>query len=315
MRRSPAAAAAVLVLFLCAVLLLYAVPLLHAQNPFLSDDAGEKPGETDQENKERVTLRYPAFVQSFIQRVSALQRGLNSRMTELGRGLAEGEKSGALLLLVLISLGYGVVHAVGPGHGKVVSFSYCLTEKRKPVRGVLFGIIVAFTQVLVAILLVTVLYFLLKRTLFDSIESFRSLIRLVSAGLIAGLGLWLFLGSLGLVPSLHKLHTHGDGCSTNRALLPAALSIGIIPCPGATLIMLFSINMGIARTGVLLSFAFALGMSIIISAVGLATVSAKNFIAGRFRSESIVELLHLWAGRIGGFLLLVVGGLIILSAT
>jgi ABC-type nickel/cobalt efflux system permease component RcnA len=215
---------------------------------------------------------------------------------------------------VLVSLGYGIVHAVGPGHGKVVSFSYCLTEKRKPVRGVVFGIIVAFTQVLVAVLLITVLYFFLKKTLFDSIESFRSLVRLVSAGLIAGLGLWLFFGSLGLVPSLHKLHTHDEGCSTNRALLPAALSIGIIPCPGATLIMLFSINMGIARTGVLLSFAFALGMSIIISAVGLVTVSAKNFIAGRFHSEKTIEHLQNWAGSIGGFLLVIVGGLIILSA-
>ena len=285
----------------------------YAQNPFLSDgpeEAEEKEGKTSV----RVTLRYPAFVRSFMQRVFELQRTLNRRMTGLGRDIAGGRRPGALLLLALVCLVYGVVHALGPGHGKTVSFSYCLTERRSVLRGMLFGVFVAFAQVLVAIILIFVLQYLLRTVFYSSFESFRRVMRLVSAGLLAAIGTWLFLGSFGLVPSFHREPGSKPGVSSSGAMLPAALAIGMVPCPGAVIIMLFTMQMGIVHLGVLLALVFALGMSLTLSAVGLVTVSAGNLLARRLRAEKAAGLFHAWTGRLGGILLVIVGALVILSS-
>jgi ABC-type nickel/cobalt efflux system permease component RcnA len=282
----------------------------QAQNPFLSDEAEEGEAETSF----RMTLHYPAFMQSFIRRVSAMQRTLNRRMTELGHDIAEGRRRDALLVLAMISLVYSIVHALDPGHGKTVSFSYCLTERRSVLRGVLFGVFVAFAQILVAIVLVFVLYYLLKMAFFASFETFRSTIRLVSAGLISGLGVWLFLGSVGVIPAFHRHFSSEDEEKTLRTLLPAALSIGMIPCPGAVIIMLFTLNMGMVSIGVLLALVFGLGMSLTISSVGVATVSAKNFLSRKLATRKIARHFHTWTGRVGSLLLFSVGVIIILSA-
>jgi ABC-type nickel/cobalt efflux system permease component RcnA len=210
-----------------------------------------------------------------MQRVFELQHTLNRRMTGLGRDIAGGRRPGALLLLALVCLVYGVVHALGPGHGKTVSFSCCLTERRSVLRGMLFGVFVAFAQVLVAIILIFVLQYLLRAVFYSSFESFRRVMRLVSAGLLAAIGAWLFLGSFGLVPSFHREPGSKPGGSSSGAMLHAALAVGMVPCPGAVIIMLFAMQMGIVHLGVLLALVFALGMSVTLSTPGVTRTTPR----------------------------------------
>ena len=87
----------------------------------------------------------------------------------LQRDLATGVKSlkgehtiaGAFMLAAL-SFIYGVVHAVGPGHGKTIISSYVVANEETVRRGVIISFIAAALQALTAIALVGVLAFALN---------------------------------------------------------------------------------------------------------------------------------------------------------
>ena len=56
--------------------------------------------------------------------------------------------------LVLMSFLYGVLHAAGPGHGKVVLTTYLLTHRSRLNRGIAMGTAAAFLQGMTALLMI-----------------------------------------------------------------------------------------------------------------------------------------------------------------
>ena len=62
----------------------------------------------------------------------------------------------------------------------------------------------------------------------------------------------------------------------NKGLFPVALAIGMVPCPGVVIIMLFTLSQNLPTTGLLLSFFMALGMSITIAAAGMLSIFARE---------------------------------------
>jgi nickel/cobalt exporter len=288
----------------------YAAFSTSAQNPFISE---KDEGNAEAEKKVERMLKFPPFVRRAIAKIGSVQRDLNGRMSKLGREIREGTNRRAYVLLMFFAFFYGLIHAIGPGHGKTITFSYFLTEKRTFLKGVLFGMLIAFTQVIMALLVVLTIYFALQRAFLASFESFSKVIRLVSAGLIVGLGIWLFLSSLGYVPGFHSQRNPGKEGTKNLKFLPVALSIGIVPCPGAVILILFTINLGILRTGVWLALIMALGMMVTISAVGILTSAAKDLLSRTLRAKAMNGLFQQWAQRAGGFLIMVVGVFILLG--
>ena len=69
--------------------------------------------------------------------------------------------AGAVVLAAL-SFIYGVVHAVGPGHGKMVISSYVVANEQTVRRGVVISFIAAALQALTAVALVGILAFALN---------------------------------------------------------------------------------------------------------------------------------------------------------
>jgi ABC-type nickel/cobalt efflux system permease component RcnA len=59
-----------------------------------------------------------------------------------------------------------------------------------------------------------------------------------------------------------------------------ALATGMTPCPGAVLMMLFCLSLGMAWLGVVLALVMSLGMALTISAVCLAAGLGKNLTLG-----------------------------------
>ncbi|GAJ24866.1 unnamed protein product, partial [marine sediment metagenome] len=100
----------------------------------------------------------------------------------------------------------------------------------------------------------------------------------------------------------------------NKNLLPVALSIGVVPCPGAVILLLFTINIGILALGIPLALIMALGMTVVISSIGSITVVAKKSI---FNFTSDLHILNsiLQSGlKISGvFFIIVIGSLILLG--
>ncbi|SEQ03170.1 ABC-type nickel/cobalt efflux system, permease component RcnA [Devosia sp. YR412] len=91
-----------------------------------------------------------------------------------------------------LSFLYGVFHAAGPGHGKVVISSYMLANETQLRRGVTLSVISALLQSLVAIVFVLIAAGVLGMTSIAMGDA-ANWIGIISYGMVALLGLWLVL--------------------------------------------------------------------------------------------------------------------------
>ena len=109
---------------------------LKAQdNPFLSK------GKTVSKREENLkTLRHPRFTQTIIGKIALIQRSLNKHLAELTKRIKETKSAKMLFLIILITFIYGAVHALGPGHGKTLTFSYFLSEETNIKKELSWGV-------------------------------------------------------------------------------------------------------------------------------------------------------------------------------
>ena len=223
-----------------------------------------------------------------------IQRSLSTSL----RDIKSGSGSLALWTLVAVCFGYGVVHTLGPGHGKAVVVAYFLDSKRPRawIEGVFAGSWIAFTHTLAALLLAGGLKTFAVVGLFGALREVRN-VEIVSYTLILLIGFWRLWA--GISGHLHE-HAHGDDghhhdhdrhhqhpaqrTLAGWLLLTAA---GIAPCAGALVVILLSLALGVLWAGVIGVIAIALGMAITLSAVGMASMVAHRLIIGDGRSREI----------------------------
>lgn len=92
-----------------------------------------------------------------------------------------------LALAILLSFSYGVLHTLGPGHGKAVIASYFVGHDGSLQRGLVMGIRIAVFHVLSAVVIAILTHTVLQQFGGNSAGSYR-IIRLVSYGAIALIG-------------------------------------------------------------------------------------------------------------------------------
>ncbi|MGE3831763.1 MAG: nickel/cobalt transporter [Parvibaculaceae bacterium] len=68
----------------------------------------------------------------------------------------------AAMTLMLLSFGYGIFHAAGPGHGKAVISAWLIATRNDLRRGILVAFMSAFIQALTAVTVVTAALFLVS---------------------------------------------------------------------------------------------------------------------------------------------------------
>ena len=233
------------------------------------------------------------------------QRQIQRTLSTALQDIRAGRGSVALWTLVAVCFGYGVVHTLGPGHGKAVVVAYFLdsTKPRAWIEGVFAGSWIAFTHTLAALLLAGALKLFFGAGLFGALREVRN-VEILSYTLILLIGFWRLWS--GLTGRLHE-HAHGDHHDHNHdhdhdhdhdrhhhaparrtvagwLLLTAA---GIAPCAGALIVVLLSLALGVAWAGVIGVIAIALGMAITLSAIGMASMVAHRLIIGDGRSQEI----------------------------
>ncbi|HVO14446.1 MAG TPA: hypothetical protein VMV26_04490, partial [Alphaproteobacteria bacterium] len=112
---------------------------------------------------------------------------------------------GAILLILGLAFLYGVLHALGPGHGKAVVASYFVANRARWTHGVVMGSLISLIQGAGAVVMVGVLAIVLQWRQFDVLDR-ATLVEFVSYGLIAVLGLVMFYRAV-----TGKGHDHGLG--------------------------------------------------------------------------------------------------------
>lgn len=249
------------------------------------------------------------------------QRRIQQSLSTSLRDIKSGSGSLALWTLLAVCFGYGVVHTLGPGHGKAVVVAYFLDSKRPRawIEGVFAGSWIAFTHTLAALLLAGGLKTFAVVGLFGALREVRN-VEIVSYTLILLIGFWRLWA--GISGHLHE-HAHGDGdhhhdhdhhhqhpaqrTLAGWLLLTAA---GIAPCAGALVVILLSLALGVLWAGIVGVIAIALGMAITLAAVGMASMVAHRLIIGDGRSREIGRFTAIAASLI----VIVTAGTLLLGA-
>ncbi len=237
------------------------------------------------------------------------QRRIQQLLTTSLRDIKAGSGSLALWTLVTVCFGYGVVHTLGPGHGKAVVVAYFLdsSKPRAWIEGIFAGAWIAFTHTLAALLLAAALKLSSTVGMLGALREVRN-VEIVSYTLILLIGIWrLWAGITGRVHEHwgHEHHDHGHGHAHDHhghdhhhhshreapqrtvagwLLLTAA---GIAPCAGALIIILLSIALDVIWAGVVGVLAIALGMAITLATIGMASMVAHRLIIAEGRSQEI----------------------------
>ncbi len=317
--------------------LAFAIFLVGA-SPAVADMFGRADGGPPAESAAPILSRpasrgsLPAPLQEIVGRALVLQNRLNSELRGQLRLVKEGSSWRPAIAIVLISFLYGVFHAVGPGHGKVVVGSYFLTRRARLLHGFAMSGAAALVQALSAVLLVSLLAAMLEMGS-GRLLSYAATLETVSYGVITGLGLWMAWGTVTRRVCCDHAdepdhdhrghgdeHVHGPDChhpppraELSKALLTGA-AVGLRPCSGAILVLLFTLANAIYPIGIVATFAMGLGVAITVSVVSLASLGVHRSLARIGRERRVLaERVRMAAGLAGAMAIILFGALELLG--
>ena len=192
----------------------------------------------------------------------------------IGEGLgsvANGDNWSVMVAMAAAIL-FGAVHALMPGHGKIVLISYHLGQPSSPTAAFANGAILALTHVGLAVALVLAGYAVISRAF--AYGGRTPQFEAASGALIIIIGAYLLWASLA--------HRH-VAVPNGRSL---ALASGMIPCPLTTFILSYALARGVLASGLLVAAAMAVGMITTIGGIALAATVARSRLVGLLeRSE------------------------------
>ncbi|MBI5512914.1 MAG: hypothetical protein HY909_04055 [Deltaproteobacteria bacterium] len=217
-----------------------------------------------------------------------------------------------LLFALAVAFGLGAGHALSPGHGKALVAAWLVGSRGRPRHALALGLTVTVTHTASVFLLGMAALFI-ERSL-GSDRWLRAL-ELASGVLVATLAasqlpgrvrrLRERLGAPSLVlrrapprgrlaplralpvPYGSTTHDHGDGVPHDhgpppdtevrwRSLVALGVSGGLVPCPGALVVLLTAISVHRVGLGLALLVAFSAGLASVLSGLGLLFVLARG---------------------------------------
>ncbi|WP_420391740.1 DUF3299 domain-containing protein [Acuticoccus sp.] len=236
------------------------------------------------------------------------QMRITTILTTSMTAINQGHSIGAILVAVAIAFAYGALHTLGPGHGKALVISYFVGAGGTARSGILMGAQIALTHVVSAVVLVILLDLAVRQTTGNAPSDYR-LIRLLSYGAIVAIGAFMVWQAVTALRHRHGGTDHrASGCSactaagSPRQVGLVGLAVGIVPCTGALIVMLFGLAHGLIAPASLLVGAISLGMAVTMSAIGLAAIWARSIaerrLVGHGRRSRAVALGAQFAGAV-----------------
>lgn len=281
---------------------------------------------------ETSTVRGSGPFQGFFLWVAQQQSAFYKEMIEAVKAIKTSPS--AAWFLIGLSFLYGVFHAAGPGHGKVVLSSYVLASNDTARTGVLISFAASMVQAVSAIVLIGIAAIILNMTSIAITET-TAVFETGSYALVAALGIFLVwkkvaqpliakLSSPQFQPASahsaaghghaavgHEMHNHEGHAHVNhdhshhghshhghdhcchvagadqaaaiassttpfKDAVAAIVAVGLRPCSGALIVLVFALSQGIFWVGILATFAMAFGTGIIVAALVVLSVTARE---------------------------------------
>ena len=249
------------------------------------------------------------------------QKVLREKLTAAISAMKSGDWD-AIWKFLAICLVYGMLHALGPGHGKSIVVGYFIARRGRWRQGVALGTGITVTHTMSAVLLLLILYAIFKATVFAAFETGRIGIERTSYALVMLTGVLLVVLAIRDVFKSHK----GCGCSARlesaegtvrdgalppvarwREILGVAAVTGIVPCPAVALIVLFCLLNSMVALSLLGALVICIGMTITNVAFGIAAVAFRKGIDKGSAHTRIATKIYTVATLAGGVIIFVSG--------
>ncbi|MES2435944.1 MAG: hypothetical protein V4586_19190 [Pseudomonadota bacterium] len=266
------------------------------------------------------------------------QRAIQNELAAGVRAIKQGQP-GALAALLAVCFSYGVLHAAGPGHGKVLIGGYGMGRRVAFWSLASISLFASLAQSLVAVALVYAGVALLGWTRDAAQNVAQDVMAPIGTLAIAAVGLWLAARGLRKVwvqsttPAPQAAnhdhsydhhdhdHHHDENCGCGHSHGPslaeieratswkdrAALIVGVAlrPCSGALFLLILTWQLDIALAGIAGAFAMGLGTAMITVSVAAMAVWAREGALANLPFDRVAQILP-WVEVLAGCLITVI---------
>ena len=272
-----------------------------------------------------------SVIARYLLTIQSVQRGLHTDLADTLRAIqVDGLR--ALTILTAFSFVYGVLHAAGPGHGKVVISTYLLSHECRLRRGVTLSFAAALTQGTTAVVIVSLAFWLMELSMGQT-RGIVNHVELVSFAMVALVGLYItctqalslrrkvFASGRATDSHIHGIagcgHHHGPSANdlekkhSLQSFIGIILSIGIRPCLGAVVVLLLAFSLGHAIAGLFAVLAMSLGTAVAITLLATFSVyfrrAAQQMVQPKHDARHLGAMIPGILGVFGGGLIFILG--------
>jgi nickel/cobalt transporter (NicO) family protein len=221
-----------------------------------------------------------------------------------------------MLVAVVVAFVLGAAHALTPGHGKTIVAAYLVGSRGTLKHAAFLGAMVTFTHTITVFALGLATLFLFRYIVPERITQVLGAISGIS---IVAVGAWMLYKRARSTRHSHShSHEHGTGEHHHHdhhghdhqhahhhdhghdhshdhqhvpdeiswaGLLALGASGGLVPCESALVLLLSTIALGRVGLGLMLLVSFSLGLALVLMAIGMLVLYAKNLLPERKRTS------------------------------
>jgi nickel/cobalt transporter (NicO) family protein len=226
------------------------------------------------------------------------QLRFREKMADIFSAWEEEKSAGAILSLGIAGFLYGILHALGPGHRKMVIFSLFMARKARAYEPILAGFLSALLHGLSAAAIILAFSSLSNRLLVDRVNVTTLYMEGFTYLLLAILAAVLLMGEI-------ISHRKKGNTKNQRGLYGTIALTSLFPCPAAIMILIFSLTLNLFYLGVIAVAALSLGMGITISFIGFLAWRGRESLMHHFKNKErfLQRLSHILEG--GAYLFLI----------
>jgi len=238
--------------------------------------------------------------EGFVGLLSVAMNGLKERVLDLVEDIVMNESIISYIWLLFFSFIYGIIHALGPGHGKSLVAAYFLGNNRSTFKAFSIASLIGVVHTFSAFILTFTLYYLLNAYLSEYFNDLEYVTIKISAVIIILIALYLLYKKLPRKkkkiplwslddPNAHQASCGCGACRNTSGDLGIILSAGIVPCPGTITIFVFALSFGAYMVGFLSAVFMSIGMSIVIFAAALLSLKVRKNTARESKMRTILD--------------------------
>ncbi|AHC15912.1 nickel/cobalt transporter [Salinispira pacifica] len=270
-----------------------------AQSPLFAQDPFRSQGSEESTQVQIYSGNLPDFFLNW-------SRELNRGISEYSMAIQNEGGGRAIFISIVLAVLFGMLHVLGPGHGKLFTFSYIGSRRASITQGLILAGGINIVDSLSAALLVFGGYGILSVSFSHLQGRVSEVIQIISYSIIIIFSLWHLLSHLfhhrhshhGHSHHGHSHHSHShehdhqddNGPSESpsemhsqrrdprdrRAPWVLALTIGLIPCPVSTVILLFGLVNDMILHSIFLVAGVSLGGFISMAILTVALIKGRD---------------------------------------